>query len=459
MFCPQAWLFLHRDAFPRKQCIALICNKWFDRVVLTLIGINCVTMALFTSPLVKNMLEGECGGEHTFATPVHGFDTCTDLIHSRSQWAAQHWTFAVLMPQKGCSLNDAAPCSIAQTIDFFFLIMFTMEMCTKMIAQGLFFHRHAYLRQAWNWLDFVVVLVGYVEMLAPALPGIKAIRLVKALRPLRTLQRIRGLRVLVQCILEALPQMLNVGVFLIFMLVIFGLFGHAFFKGTLRHTCHTCSDWNSDYTVCNGEWASTGDTCDAECTWDEDTNGVRLQSCAALGNKTWQRQSGRWAGLWTYSCREREQCLCTSMDKTDVRVEPVWGNASTADVRLQVNTANGWVDGDGTNFDAAAEDAKNREPWITSASSAFGLPVAAVEAASCDYLSNPNYGITSFDSVPWAMVSLFQVPLSPHPAPPPNYCPASPTTARTSSSLRSTLCRLARNACPMPSNANRQARS
>merc|ERR1712054_433494 len=27
---------------------------------------------------------------------------------------------------------------------------------------------------------------------------------------------------------------------------------------------------------------------------------------------------------------------------------------------------------------------------------------------TCDYRANPNYGITSFDSVPWAIISLFQ---------------------------------------------------
>ena len=403
----QAWICLRRDTFPRKQCIGIISNKWFDRIILSLIGINCVTMALFASPLIKNMLEGECDGEDTFSKPVHGFTTCTDLINSRSQWAVQHWTFGVLKPQKGCSLNDAAPCSIAQTIDFFFLIVFTIEMLIKMLAQGLLMHKNAYLRQGWNWLDFVVVIVGYVEMFASALPGIKAIRLVKALRPLRSLQRIRGLRVLVQCILEALPQMLNVAVFLIFMIVIFGLFGHAFFKGTLRHTCHACDQWNSDYTVCLGEWSSTGDTCDAECSWDEDANGIKLKKCDALGNGTWQMEMGKWPGKWTYSCRARERCLCTSMDKSNVRVEPKWGKASTTtDVRMQVETGAGWSDG--ITFSSAAEDTKNRKPWIKSGASVYGYPVAAVDAAACDYLSNPNYGITSFDSLPWAMVSLFQ---------------------------------------------------
>ena len=43
-YAPKAWIFLHRDRFPRKQCIAIIENVWFDRCVLGLIGLNCLTM-------------------------------------------------------------------------------------------------------------------------------------------------------------------------------------------------------------------------------------------------------------------------------------------------------------------------------------------------------------------------------------------------------------------------------
>jgi hypothetical protein len=43
-------LCLRPAHFPRKQCILLIESRWFDPLVLTIIGLNCVTMAL-KSPL------------------------------------------------------------------------------------------------------------------------------------------------------------------------------------------------------------------------------------------------------------------------------------------------------------------------------------------------------------------------------------------------------------------------
>jgi len=33
----------------------------------------------------------------------------------------------------------------------------------KIIAMGFIIHKNSYLRDTWNWLDFIVVVVGIVE--------------------------------------------------------------------------------------------------------------------------------------------------------------------------------------------------------------------------------------------------------------------------------------------------------
>lgn len=43
---------------------------------------------------------------------------------------------------------------------FFFTGIFTLEFILKTIAMGFILHRNAYLRDAWNWLDFIVVITG-----------------------------------------------------------------------------------------------------------------------------------------------------------------------------------------------------------------------------------------------------------------------------------------------------------
>ena len=202
-----------------------------------------------------------------------------------------------------------------------------------------------------NWLDAIVVISGFVEQFTAGLPAVSILRLTKAFRPLRSIQRIRGMRVLVQTILEAMPQICNVLIFLVFFLIIFGLFGVSFFAGvcppahlnrvahpqpsptladphrpsptltdphrpsptladphlppivvfhspphpiadgtagTLRHTCHTFIDQ---------EWVSTGDVCDAECHWDSDAMTL-AGPCGSLGNGTLARGHLAKPGTW-----------------------------------------------------------------------------------------------------------------------------------------------------------------
>lgn len=42
-------------------------------------------------------------------------------------------------------------------------MIYTLEMVGKIIGLGFIMHEHAYLKDAWNWLDFIVVLMGLVS--------------------------------------------------------------------------------------------------------------------------------------------------------------------------------------------------------------------------------------------------------------------------------------------------------
>lgn len=52
-------------------------------------------------------------------------------------------------------------CSQEQ-VEYVFLVIFTIETFTKILAYGLVMHPSAYIRSGWNLLDFIIVIVGYV---------------------------------------------------------------------------------------------------------------------------------------------------------------------------------------------------------------------------------------------------------------------------------------------------------
>ena len=46
---------------------------------------------------------------------------------------------------------------------YVFAVIYTFEVLVKVLAKGFILHPFSYLRNSWNWLDFFVVIVGYVS--------------------------------------------------------------------------------------------------------------------------------------------------------------------------------------------------------------------------------------------------------------------------------------------------------
>lgn len=49
---------------------------------------------------------------------------------------------------------------LQESLEYIFLIIFSIECFLKIVAYGFLFHADAYLRNCWNILDFVCVSVG-----------------------------------------------------------------------------------------------------------------------------------------------------------------------------------------------------------------------------------------------------------------------------------------------------------
>lgn len=60
----------------------------------------------------------------------------------------------------GTQRNCLVFVSLQERVEYLFLIIFTVEAFLKVIAYGLLFHPNAYLRNGWNLLDFIIVVVG-----------------------------------------------------------------------------------------------------------------------------------------------------------------------------------------------------------------------------------------------------------------------------------------------------------
>ena len=95
---------------------------------------------------------------------------------------------------KPCSETQTKLTDFVESSEIVFTILFTIEMVVKMVAMGFFWDKGSYLRDPWNWLDFLVVVMGYVSML-PGVENVSSLRTFRILRPLKTMTTIPGMRV------------------------------------------------------------------------------------------------------------------------------------------------------------------------------------------------------------------------------------------------------------------------
>ena len=121
--------------------------------------------------------------------------------------------------------------------EWVYLIIFTFELLSKVVAYGFAMHSDSYLRDAWCQLDFTVVTLAWIPILFPSFGNYSVIRSVRALRPLRALKRVPGMPMLVNSVMSAVPKLGNVVGLLFFIFLVFGIVGMELFKGALHYRC------------------------------------------------------------------------------------------------------------------------------------------------------------------------------------------------------------------------------
>ncbi|XP_076330684.1 muscle calcium channel subunit alpha-1-like [Tachypleus tridentatus] len=153
-----------------------------------------------------------------------------------------------------------------EKVEYLFLVIFTIESVMKIIAYGFLFHPGAYLRNAWNTLDFVIVIIGMISTALSTFMkegfDVKALRAFRVLRPLRLVSGVPSLQVVLNSILRAMVPLLHIALLVIFVIIIYAIIGLELFSGKLHKTCfhmitgmreiafenpHPCSDGSNGY--------------------------------------------------------------------------------------------------------------------------------------------------------------------------------------------------------------------
>ncbi|KAM9258626.1 LOW QUALITY PROTEIN: voltage-dependent L-type calcium channel subunit alpha-1F [Morus bassanus] len=183
-----------------------------------------------------------------------------------------------------------------EQVEYVFLIIFTVETFLKIIAYGLLLHPSAYIRNGWNLLDFVIVIVGLFSVILEQVshkpgeahhmsgkPGgfdVKALRAFRVLRPLRLVSGVPSLHIVLNSIMKAMVPLLHIALLVLFVIIIYAIIGLELFIGRMHKTCFFIgSDLESEEDPSPCAFSGHGRAClqnNTECRgrWEGPNGGI-----------------------------------------------------------------------------------------------------------------------------------------------------------------------------------------
>ncbi|XP_051735531.1 sodium channel, voltage gated, type VIII, alpha subunit a isoform X3 [Ctenopharyngodon idella] len=124
----------------------------------------------------------------------------------------------------------------SKQVEYTFTGIYTFESAVKIIARGFCIDDFTFLRDPWNWLDFMVISMAYVTEFVD-LGNVSALRTFRVLRALKTISVIPGLKTIVGALIQSVKKLSDVMILTVFCLSVFALIGLQLFMGNLRNKC------------------------------------------------------------------------------------------------------------------------------------------------------------------------------------------------------------------------------
>ncbi|XP_052555582.1 sodium channel protein type 4 subunit alpha [Tympanuchus pallidicinctus] len=128
------------------------------------------------------------------------------------------------------------PPAWSKNVEYTFTGIYTFESLIKILSRGFCINDFTFLRDPWNWLDFMVISMAYITEFVD-LGNISALRTFRVLRALKTITVIPGLKTIVGALIQSVKKLSDVMILTVFCLSVFALIGLQLFMGNLRHKC------------------------------------------------------------------------------------------------------------------------------------------------------------------------------------------------------------------------------
>uniref|UniRef100_A0AAX7TY27 Sodium channel protein n=1 Tax=Astatotilapia calliptera TaxID=8154 RepID=A0AAX7TY27_ASTCA len=155
------------------------------------------------------------------------------LIHSYPL----RYLFIMVTILTNCAfMTMSDPPAWSKTVEYVFTGIYTFEASIKVLSRGFCIGDFTFLRDPWNWLDFMVISMAYLTEFVD-LGNVSALRTFRVLRALKTITVIPGLKTIVGALIQSVKKLADVMILTVFCLSVFALIGLQLFMGNLRQKC------------------------------------------------------------------------------------------------------------------------------------------------------------------------------------------------------------------------------
>uniref|UniRef100_A0A8C5AQU6 Sodium channel protein n=1 Tax=Gadus morhua TaxID=8049 RepID=A0A8C5AQU6_GADMO len=157
-----------------------------------------------------------------------------DYFRNRTTFFSLFIMLTILANCVFMTLSD--PPAWGKTVEYVFTGIYTFEATVKVVARGFSIGPFTFLKDPWNWLDFMVISMAYLTEFVD-LGNVSALRTFRVLRALKTITVIPGLKTIVGALIQSVKKLANVMILTVFCLSVFALIGLQLFMGNLRQKC------------------------------------------------------------------------------------------------------------------------------------------------------------------------------------------------------------------------------
>mmetsp|Transcript_15907 Transcript_15907/g.24533 ORF Transcript_15907/g.24533 Transcript_15907/m.24533 type:complete len:397 (+) Transcript_15907:1541-2731(+) len=135
-----------------------------------------------------------------------------------------------------------------ESLEPFFTIIFLFECLIKVFAMGFIMGSNSYLSDAWNWLDFIVVVTSLLNEL-PSMQNMSGLRTFRLFRPLRSLTTMPSMKLLIGTLLSSVSSLGGIMGLAMFFFMIFAILGVSLWDGRIHFRCYL-----TDAPLADGTW-------------------------------------------------------------------------------------------------------------------------------------------------------------------------------------------------------------